>query len=128
MEAKEKAVEELKILVSFIRDYFALWLKAVAVYFAAIGILAKLLFDAQPGSFERIAFFVFGNFINLCAIIFTLIGKRPYTRIAKRCDEVSESMNIPNVYSPGTIAMAKAFVGGMIIFSIMWMCLILVLK
>jgi hypothetical protein len=124
MDDREFRVKEFEIIVGIGRDYFGFYFRSVVLYVATLGVLLKLFLDTDVGSKDRLAVFLIGVGVNISACLGTLAAKPKYQAIARRCDELAEKLEIPNVYFPGTIRVANAFLAGIIIIGISWLLLL----
>jgi len=124
MQEIDVLLEEYKQLVAICRDYFGFYFRAFILYFAVLGVLLKLFFDFKAQSDERYLIFSTGCLINLGAFVGTYRARRYYLNIASRFEEVVARLSIPDVYFPATIATAKAFMGAVGIFMLLWLVLL----
>lgn len=115
---------EFDLLVNTGREYFSLFLRAFALYFAAIGAIVKVFFDAPWGSDERVALFAFGLLLHVGAIVATALGSFWFRPMASRCKQVGGLLGIPDVYYPATVRTAYAFLILEMIFLVAWLGLL----
>jgi hypothetical protein len=120
MENQDREFEELKIVIEIGREYFGFYLRAVIFLLTVLGVFLKLFWDSKSGSGERFAIFVAGQLGSIGGIIVTLVAYPKYRLVAHRCKELTELLRIPDVYFPGTITVANAFLLILIIVSILW--------
>ncbi len=123
MNSDDKLLEEFKLLVSTGKEYFGFYFRSYILYIAILGVLLKLFFDAELNSVERVSVYWIGIGVNISGVIGTIGAYPKYKMIADRCDEVSEAINIPNVYFDGTLRVAKAFLTGIFIIGVAWLFL-----
>ena len=118
-------LEEYKVLVQITGDYFGFYLRMIVVYLAMIAFVFKLFMDSHKGEPDYLYLYFIGLLINIIVIVITLIAKNHYVRIKNQCDHVCDKLEIPNVYSPGTMSVGWSFFVCSILLTIVWSFLIL---
>ena len=125
MENKlEFKLEELKLVIGTVRDYFGFYFRSIILYLAVMGILLKGFIDSDIGSDSRKIVYVLGQVIAIGAFIGTVSIFPKYKMVTERCTLLCQELGIPDIYTPGTIRTAKAFALGLLIFAVLWLTLI----
>lgn len=119
----QQKIDEIRLVVESGQNFFGQYFRAVILLFAANGVILKLFVDAGNGTLEKNSFFVFGALLNLGAVIGTCLIYPKYKLLRDRAKTLASEIQAEDVYFPGLIRTAKAFLVGIMVVLVSWCCL-----